>query len=69
MSDSDTSTYEDENDEPDNTDHSNGGRVMCGAKLVRNHAMYISLDLQDNINIDNPESVLEVVSAIIALLL
>jgi hypothetical protein len=27
------------------------------------------LDLQDNINIDNPESVLEVVSAIIALLL
>jgi hypothetical protein len=42
---------------------------MCGAKLVRNHVLYIPLDLQDNIIIDNPESVLEVVSAIIALLL
>jgi hypothetical protein len=64
MSDSDTSTDEDENNEPDNTDHSNSGKVMCGAKLVRNHAMYVSLDLQDSIIIDNPESVLEVITAL-----
>jgi hypothetical protein len=69
MIDRETGTDEDGNNELDNIHHSNGGKVMCGAKLVRNHVLYIPLDLQGNIIIDNPESVLEVVSVIIALLL
>jgi hypothetical protein len=52
MSDSDTSTDEDENNELDNIDYSGGGKAMCAAKLIRNHAISISIDLQDNIIID-----------------
>jgi hypothetical protein len=45
------------------------GKVMCGAKLVRNQVTNISLYLKDNVIIDNLESIVKVLSAVIGAVL
>jgi uncharacterized protein (DUF736 family) len=54
----------DESSEPDNIDHSIMGKVTYGAKCIRNQVTNTSSDLL-NIIIDNPEFVVEVLSAFI----
>jgi hypothetical protein len=67
-SDTYTSIDEDENNEPDNSDHFDDGEsdVLCKTgKKPSNERFYRSAGL--NIIIDNPESVIEVVSVILQL--